>query len=170
MAEFFIGEVRVFPFNFAPRSWAMCNGQLLPIAQNQALFSLLGTQYGGDGRTTFALPDLRGRLAVNRGSGFVQGQSGGEESHTLLQSEMPQHVHAMTGRSVSANVSAPTNNSLPAVPSASVGAVYATGAPGGTLAPASVSNVGGSQPHSNVQPYLTLNFCIALAGIFPPRN
>src|ERR1700737_111449 len=124
MAEPFFSEIRLMSFNFAPKGWAECNGQLIPINQNQALFSLLGTTYGGDGRVNFGLPNFQGRTPIHQGLGFLEGQAGGEENHTLTTSEMP----------------------------------------------ASVSNVGGSQPHNNMQPYLVLNFCIALQGVFPSQN
>jgi microcystin-dependent protein len=143
----------------------LCNGQLLPINQNQALFSLLGTTYGGDGQTTFALPNLRGRVALHIGSGLIQGENLGEEAHTLTISEMPAHSHALQGTTNNANQPVPTGNLL-----ATVGNVYTTAQNLTTINPASVGNAGGSQPHTNMQPYLVLNFCIALQGIFPSRN
>lgn len=165
MTDQFIGEIRVLSFNFAPKGWALCNGQLLPINQNQALFSLLGTMYGGNGTTTFALPNLQGRVPVHIGSGFTQGQSGGEQAHTLALSELPAHSHLINASSNPADVSDPT------------GAFWADGSksnftanPNTTMDPASVVPVGGSQPHDNMSPYLTLNFCIALQGIFPSQN
>jgi microcystin-dependent protein len=166
----FLGEIKIVSFGFAPRSWALCNGQLLPINQNQALFSLLGTQYGGNGQTTFALPDLRGQTPIHVGAGFLIGNKGGEQAHTVTMSEMPTHVHVAQGNSATADLTDPTG-ALLASPVAAVGPIY-TPNPAGLVAmsPASVSNVGGSQAHINMQPYLTLNFCIALQGIFPSRN
>ena len=166
MSQPFMGEVKIISWNFAPQGWAFCNGQLLPINQNQALFSLLGTMYGGNGQTTFALPDLRGRVPVHVGSSFtVQGQRGGEASHTLTQSEMPQHLHMLQASTTNGD-SANANNTVLAA------ALNLYGAPVNltTLSPLSVTNVGGSQPHENRQPFLVLNFIIALSGIFPSRN
>jgi microcystin-dependent protein len=171
MSEPFYGEIRMFGFNFAPRGWAFCNGQILPIAQNTALFSLLGTMYGGNGQTTFALPDLRGRVPIHQGQGpglsnYTMGQVAGTETVTLTVNEMPQHIHQVAPPSStnSANASRPTNN-IPA------GGQFYTAPPGnGTMAPFPSGIAGGSQPHQNIQPYLTVNFCIALEGIFPSRN
>ncbi len=165
MSTPFLGEIKIFSFNFPPKGWAFCNGQLLPINQNQALFSLLGTTYGGDGQTNFALPNLQGRVPFHIGSGFTQGQSGGEENHTLILPELPAHTHSPVGSSNAANAVSPTGNVWASLNS---GAYSAT--PNTTLNPASVTNTGGSQPHSNMSPYLVLNFCIALQGIFPSRN
>ena len=167
MAEPFLGEIRIFTINFAPKGWAMCNGQFLPINQNQGLFSLLGTTYGGDGRTTFALPDLRGRVPIHMGNGFTQGQKGGEQNHTLTISEMPQHIHFLNATNNTATATAPSGSVVQsATPSNSFGS--ATNLV--PMSPAMVGNVGGSQPHVNMQPYLTLTFCIALQGIFPSSN
>ena len=166
MAEPFIGEIRVTSFNFAPRGWAMCNGQLLTIAQNQALFSLLGTFYGGDGRTTFALPDLRGRTPLHTGSGFSQGQTAGEEAHLLTSAEVPSHTHTQ-GSIAQATGANPANSVLAAKPRRGSN-VYNTGAIPVQLA--GQGSAGGNQSHNNMQPYLTLNFVIALQGIFPSRN
>ena len=162
MAEPFLAEIRLMSFQFAPKGWAPCNGQLLPINQNQALFSLLGTMYGGNGQTTFALPDLRGRAPMHVGSGFTQGQSLGQEFHTIIQSEMPAHNHF---------VSASSSNGDRADISilAGLSEAYAS-PPTTTLHPATVTNQGGSQPHENRQPFLVLNWIIALQGIFPSRN
>ena len=161
----FIAEIRMVAFDFAPRGWAFCNGQLLPINQNQALFSILGTTYGGNGQTTFALPDLRGRSPVHPGNQVILGQSAGEENHTLISSEMPAHTHPAKGDAADASVSSPTGN----VWAASTNNPFSS-APDTALNPASLSATGGSQPHPNQQPYLVVNFVIALAGIFPSRN
>jgi microcystin-dependent protein len=168
MGQPFLGEIKIMSFGFAPRNWAMCNGQFLPINQNQALFSLLGTMYGGNGQTTFALPDLRGQTPVHFGGSFPSlGQKGGQQAHTISISEMPQHLHFAQGTSNSSGNVATAGNALLA---ASNVTVY--GPPAGLVAldPSSVSNVGGSQAHQNMQPFLTLTFCIALIGIFPSRN
>ncbi len=161
----FLGEIRITAFNFAPKGWALCNGQLLPINQNQALFSLLGTTYGGDGQTTFALPDLRGRVPFHFGNGHTQGERGGEEAHTLINPEMPGHTHNPAGSSATANATSPGGNVWATLSSGG----YA-GNPNTTLNQASITNSGGSQPHNNMSPYLVLNFVIALQGIFPSRN
>jgi microcystin-dependent protein len=170
MAEPFLSEIRIFSFGYAPRSWALCNGQLLPINQNQALFSLLGTTYGGNGQTNFALPDLRGKTPIHFGAGFVLGQTGGEQAHTITQSEMPQHVHILNGSSAAADAAVPGGNLMGVVDNTTFGNAYA--APSNLVAmnPLTVGNVGGSQPHPNMQPYIALNICIALQGIFPSRN
>jgi microcystin-dependent protein len=151
-------------FVFAPKGWALCNGQLLPINQNQALFSLLGTTYGGDGESTFALPDLRGRTPIHMGSGHTLGERAGENAHTVSISELPTHTHAANASSSVGNNVVPTNNVL----ASSLNQSYrAPDQALTTLHPATIANVGGSQPHDNMQPYLTLSFCIALQGIFP---
>src|ERR1700722_13697770 len=165
MATPYLAEIRVFSFGFAPKGWALCNGQTLPINQNQALFSLLGTTYGGNGVTTFQLPNLQARMPVHVGSGYVQGQTAGESSHTLITSEMPAHNHSATGVSTNATVAAATN----ATWAASAKNPYATSA-NVALASGALSTLSGSPPHNNMPPYLTLNFCIALNGIFPSRN
>jgi microcystin-dependent protein len=168
----FIGEIRMFAFSFAPQGWALCNGQLLPIAQNQALFSLLGTAYGGDGTTTFALPDLRSRVPVHQGQGpglspYAEGQAGGTETVTLAAAEMPLHTHPVTASSSAATSDNPAGRTL----AHSASHTYHP-EPG----PPAVMNVnmlgeaGGSQPHDNIQPYLAVTFCIALSGIFPAQN
>ena len=162
MSEPFLSEIKLVSFNFAPKGWAQANGQLLPINQNQALFALLGTTYGGDGRVNFALPDLRGRVALSMGSGFSLGQKGGQATHTVTALEMPQHTHAMSGTTAGGDTAAPAGNLL-----AEFNNGYA--APGATtnLAPSSVTYTGGGQPHQNMMPFLTLCFVIALQGIFP---
>jgi len=165
----FLSEIKIISWNYSPKGWAFCNGQLLPINQNQALFSLLGTVYGGDGRVNFALPDLRGRTPIHMGAGFTQGQKAGEEAHTVIISEMPAHNHFMQATSLTANTSPPTpvGNILGATNPAQGYAAFTAPT---TLNPASVTNVGGSQAHTNLQPYLVLNFIIALQGAFPSQN
>ena len=167
MAEPFMSEIRIMSFGFAPKFWALCNGQLLPINQNQALFSLLGTTFGGNGQTNFALPNLQGRTPIHVGSGFTLGQQGGEQAHTLTLSEMPQHLHFAQGSSTDGDGPVAGGGLL-----ASSGATAAYGAATNltSLLPGSLANVGGSQAHLNMQPFLALNFCIALAGIFPSPN
>jgi microcystin-dependent protein len=160
-----MAELKLTAFNFAPKGWALCNGQTLPINQNQALFSLLGTTYGGNGQTTFALPDLRGRVPMHFGQGFLMGNVGGEEFHTLTQSELPAHVHFMSATSADANTPNPGNAIL-----ASSNNAFTSPANLTTLTPQSVTNTGGSQPHENRQPSLVLSWCIALQGVFPSRN
>lgn len=168
MAEPFLAEVRIMSFNFAPRGWAFCNGQLLPINQNQALFALLGTTFGGDGRVSFALPNLQGRTPIHRGDGFTLGQSGGAQSHTLNISELPTHTHIVSGTSLVQNSVAPGNLALLAETAPSE--FYGSPAQPAAMNAGMISNTGGSQPHINMQPFLTLNFCIALQGIFPSPN
>jgi microcystin-dependent protein len=170
MAEPFLSEIRIMSFNFAPRGWALCNGQLLPINQNQALFSLLGTTFGGDGRVNFALPDLRARTPIHVGSGHILGEKGGEQAHTLSISELPTHTHAAHGSSAAADAAVPTGNLLAAVDNTTFGNAYTGTSNLTAMAPAALSDVGGSQAHVNMQPYLTLSFCIALQGIFPSPN
>lgn len=167
MAEPFLSEIRIMSFVFAPKGWALCNGQLLPINQNQGLFSLLGTTFGGDGRVNFALPDLRGRTPIHVGSGHSLGERGGEQAHTLSIAELPEHVHVLNASSSDANNALPFANSAGNLLAKSPQQVYS--APQNLVAmnPGSVTNVGGSQAHLNMQPFLTLNFCIALQGIFP---
>ena len=203
MAEPFLAEIRIMSFNFAPRGWALCNGQLLPINQNQALFSLLGTTYGGNGQTNFALPDLRGRTPIHDGAGFTLGQRAGTQAHTVSMQEKPTHSHVLNADG-GGTALVPLNNRLgnagsdvyvpPSLTSPLPEAViddsevtltwhegvlqfYASAGGGGFAAaalvamnPAAVSSAGGSQAHNNMQPYLTLNFCIALQGIFPSQN
>lgn len=169
MAEPFLGEIRLMSFNFAPKGWALCNGQLLPINQNQALFSLLGTTFGGDGRVNFSLPDLRGRVPIHVGSAHTLGERGGEQAHTLSIAEIPTHTHVAQGVNVAATTTDPSGAFL-AVPPVGLGAGYAPPSNLAALNPAAVSNAGGSQAHLNMQPFLTLSFCIALQGIFPSPN
>lgn len=168
MSEPFLAEIRIVGFNFAPRGWAFCDGQILPINQNQSLYSLLGTTYGGDGRTSFALPDLRGRTPVHLGEGVTQGEKNGEETHTLSSAEMPAHSHVRQGTRDAATDS-----------KANGGLVFARAAQASyhdapntavNSRPGTVANVGGGQAHENMQPYLVVNFTIALRGLFPSRN
>lgn len=166
MAEPFLSEIRIFSFGIVPKGWALCNGQLLPINQNQALFALLGTTYGGNGETNFALPNLQGRIPIHMGAGFFLGQAGGEYAHTISNSEMPMHNHLVSASGAAASSDSPAGN-LWAV---SNSPAYAPLPPAVTLNAAVVSSVGGSQAHENMPPYLALNFCIALQGIFPSQN
>ncbi len=165
MSTPFLGQVSPFAFNFAPKGWTMCNGQLLSIQQNAALFSLLGTTYGGDGVQTFALPDLRGAIAVQSGSGYPLGATGGEAIHTLLISETPAHTHTV-GASTAAATELTAADNFPAVSTASA---YSAASPNTTLSPGT-STAGSSQPHGNMAPYLVINYCIALQGIFPSQG
>ena len=172
MAEPFLSEIRIFSFNFAPKGWATCNGQLLPINQNQALFALLGTTYGGNGQTNFALPNLQGRLPNHFGSSHILGEQGGVFATTVNIQQLPTHLHglnsnlAVVDANTNATQGAPAGNFW-----ANYGKVqWCTSAPNAVMNPQSVGNVGGSQPHTNIQPYLVLNFCIALQGIFPSQN
>jgi microcystin-dependent protein len=167
MAEPFLSEIRIFSFSFAPKGWALCNGQLLPINQNQALFSLLGTTYGGDGRVNFGLPNLQGNVPIHMGSGHTLGERGGQQAHTLSISEIPTHVHTSVASSATGT------QPVPAGAYFGVAAEQLYLAPDnnlGALNPATVANVGGSQAHLNMQPFLVLSFCIALQGIFPSQT
>jgi len=167
MSEPFLSEIKIMSFGFAPKGWALCNGQLMPINQNQALFSLLGTTYGGDGRVNFGLPNLQGNTPIHVGNGHTLGERGGEQAHTLSISEIPTHVHNAVATSTNGSVIIPTGNLLAG------GTPQFYHAPDGNLTPlnaGTLANTGGSQPHENMQPYLTLNFCIALQGIFPSQN
>jgi microcystin-dependent protein len=165
MAEPFLSEIRMMSFNFPPKGWALCNGNLLPINQNQALFSLLGTTYGGDGRVNFGLPNLQGRAPMHMGSGHTLGELGGEQAHTLSISEIPTHVHTANATNTNGATAVPTGAVLGAFANA-----YTQPAQLTSLLPASVSSVGGSQAHPNMQPFLTINFSIALQGIFPSQT
>lgn len=170
MSTPFLGEIIMISWDFAPKGWAFCNGQLLPINQNQALFSILGTQYGGDGRVNFALPDLRGRTAIGTGPSYpYPGEKAGEEFHTLNISELSQHAHGMMCSSNPGNQSTPVNNVF-AVESADKTMPYRAGNPDGNQPVNMITNVGGSQPHENRQPYAVVNFVIALQGIFPSQS
>lgn len=171
MTEPFLGQISIVGFNFAPRGWAQCNGQLISIAQNTALFALLGTTYGGNGQTTYALPDLRGRapMAFGDGAGLTSrslGEPSGQETVTLIGAQLPMHTHLLDANSARADRA----NAAGAALGAAADATYATTAPASTLAPNAVTQTGGSQPHNNMQPYLTLNIVIALEGFFPARN
>ena len=165
MAQPYIGEIRMFAGNFAPAGWMFCEGQLLPISENTTLFQLIGTTYGGDGESTFALPDLRGRLPIHQGNGFQLAETGGAEEITLAASQIPSHTHPLLAAGVSGNASTPQNNVL----AATDGTIspYISDSPFVNLAPQAIGGTGGSQPHTNLQPYLCVDFIISLFGIFP---
>ncbi len=165
MSEPFLSEIKVVAFNYAPPGWALCNGQFLPINQNQALFALLGTTYGGNGQTTFALPNLRGRVPIHMGNGHTLGEAAGSTSVTINIQQLPTHIHQAKALQANADSPLSAGNLL-----ASSNNLYAQPTNLTNLNPATVSNVGGSQPHNNMMPYLTLNFIIALQGIFPSQN
>lgn len=172
MAEPFVAEIRIFPFNFAPKGWAWCDGQLLPLSQNTALFSLLGTTYGGNGKSNFALPDLQGRAPMHPGQGpglslHDLGEMGGSETVTLLESEIPVHSHALMAQNAPADTNIPTAHTIARVTGATP---YLAGASLAPMASEALVPAGGDQPHNNMQPYLTFYFCIALQGVFPPRG
>jgi len=174
MADPFLAEIRIVGFDFAPRGWALCDGQLLPISQNTALFALIGTNYGGDGKSTFALPNLQGRAPMHQGQGpgltnRDLGEFGGEQSVTLINSEIPTHSHQASANDGSGNQTTPTNNVWSSLTGRTPPPLYSS-ASDTTMSPQAASVSGGSQPHNNMPPYLTLNFIIALAGIFPSRN
>lgn len=167
MAEPFLAEIRIFSFNFPPKGWALANGQFLPINQNQALFSLLGTTYGGNGQTTFALPNLRGRVPIHNGDGHTLGEAAGSSSVTINIQQLPQHLHMVNIGNTDSTADTPANNLI-----LGTSAIDLYRDPTNLVAmePTTVGSVGGSQPHNNMQPYLVLNFCIALQGIFPSQN
>ena len=167
MAQPYVGEIRMFAGNFAPAGWMFCEGQLLPISENETLFQLIGTTYGGDGQSTFALPDLRGRLPVHQGNGFILAETGGAEEITLTVSQIPTHSHALLATSDAASATAPAASETLARALASTITPYGTDAPSVNLSPQMVGSVGGSQPHSNFQPYLCIDYIISLFGIFP---
>jgi len=176
MSEPFVAEIRIFAFNFPPRGWALCNGQLLPISQNTALFSLLGTTYGGNGISTFGLPDLEGSAPLMPGQGpglslYDLGQTGGETAVTLLESEMPVHTHTVRANSGAGTQSSPSNADWASAKILRQGInLYTQSAPNTTMNPQAFATAGASTPHNNMPPYLVLNFCIALQGVFPPRS
>ncbi len=180
MSDQFVAEIRIFSFNFPPTGWAFCDGQLLPISQNTALFSLLGTYYGGNGKSNFALPNMQGKAPMQAGQGQglterFQGEEGGSESVTLIQSEMPAHTHQFQASSAVGTTADPTNN-VPGKPvwasgnQFGAGIAYTSSAPDQQMHPQALNITGGGLPHNNLQPYLALNFCIAMQGIFPPRS
>lgn len=166
MAQPYVGEIRMFAGNFAPAGWMFCEGQLLPISENETLFNLIGTTYGGDGQSTFALPDLRGRIPIHQGNSFILAETGGAEEITLTVQQIPAHSHALLGSINTATTSSPASAVLSASPDVNT-LPYGTDNPAGPLNAQSVSSVGGSQPHTNFQPYLCVNFIISLFGIFP---
>ena len=164
MAQPYVGEIRMFAGNFAPLGWMLCNGQLLPISENETLFQLIGTTYGGDGETTFALPNLQSRIPIHQGNGFILAETGGAEDITLTVSQIPAHSHPLVASAETASSLNPQNNVISAPLTATP---YFASTPGTALSPLAVSLVGGSQPHSNLQPYLCVNFIISFLGIFP---
>ena len=167
MAQPYVGEIRMFAGNFAPAGWMFCEGQLLPISENETLFQLIGTTYGGDGQSTFALPDLRGRLPLHQGNGFILAETGGAEEITLTVNQIPAHSHPLLGAAAVANDPNPTNN---VVGESSSISMYQSGNPVAPMAAASIGQTGGSQPHTNFQPYLCIDFIISLFGIFPSQT
>jgi microcystin-dependent protein len=182
MAQPFVGQIALFPYTFAPKGWAFCAGQLLPISQNTALFSLLGTMYGGDGKSNFALPDLQGRVPIGVGQGpglssYIQGEEAGTETVSLLSTEIPSHNHSLVATTDVGTTATGAGNQLAAAQAGSAhtgltkGNIYSTAAPNDNLAPGSAISIAGSSlPHNNLQPYLVLQYCVALQGIFPARN
>lgn len=170
MAQPYVGEIRMFAGNFAPAGWMFCEGQLLPISENETLFQLIGTTYGGDGESTFALPDLRGRLPMHFGQGFILAETGGAEEITLTVQQIPAHSHAMLGTTNAASATAPSNSETFARGFAATITPYGTDNPSTTMSPQMIGSVGGSQPHTNFQPYLCVDFIISLFGIFPSQT
>jgi microcystin-dependent protein len=169
MAQPYVGEIRIFAGNFAPAGWMFCEGQLLPISENETLFNLIGTTYGGDGQSTFGLPDLRGRLPIHQGNGFTLAETGGAEQVTISINTMPSHTHPLVGSNDTATGNAPSNNVLAATTGATILA-YGNLNPISPIASQSISSVGGSQPHDNFQPYLCLDFIISMFGVFPSQT
>ncbi len=169
MSTPFLGEIKLISWNFPPKGWAFCNGQLLAISQNQALFAILGTTYGGDGRVNFALPNLQGRVAIHMGAGHVLGEQGGEQTHTLLANELPTHTHTLMASGATASSASPAGN-VQADTRGSDAIEQYQAHPDTAMSPAAVTPTGGGQPHENTQPYLTFNFVIALQGIFPTQS
>lgn len=167
MAQPYVGEIRIFAGNFAPAGWMFCEGQLLPISENETLFNLIGTTYGGDGQSTFALPDLRGRLALHQGNGYILAETGGAEEVALTINQIPAHSHPMLGSSGNGSQSNPKNNVLA---SSTLVKLYSGEAADTAMAATAISSIGGNQPHTNFQPYLCLNYIISLFGIFPSQN
>jgi microcystin-dependent protein len=175
MADPFVAEIRIFPFNFAPKGWAFCDGQILPLAQNTALFSLLGTTYGGDGKSNFALPNMQGNVPMHPGQGpglslHDLGETGGSETVTLLDSELPSHAHGVKAVATPGTSASPANATWGVAHAARGQALYASAAGASGTMPGAFMDTGSQQPHNNMQPYLTLNFCIALQGVYPPRT
>ena len=171
----FVAEIRIFPFNFAPKGWAFCDGQILPLSQNTALFSLLGTTYGGDGKSNFALPNMQGNAPMHPGQGpglslHDLGETGGSDTVSLLESEIPSHSHSLMASAVVSSKPSPVGNAFARVGSGATPYVAPAGAPLVAFADQALAPAGGDQPHNNMQPYLTLNFCIALQGVYPPRT
>jgi microcystin-dependent protein len=175
MSEPFVGQIQIFAFNFAPKGWALCNGSILAISQNTALFSLLGTTYGGNGTSTFALPNLQASVPIHFGQGaglstYVEGQTGGEANHTLLSTEMPQHSHTVPAAVTAGRISTPSSATVLGSVTRGAPDVYTASVPATDMATASISSSGSGGSHNNMMPYLVLNYCIALTGIFPARN
>jgi microcystin-dependent protein len=167
MAQPYVGEIRMFAGNFAPAGWMFCEGQLLPISENDTLFNLIGTTYGGDGQSTFALPDLRGRIPIHQGNGFILAETGGAEEITLTTQQIPAHTHPLLGASSIGNSANPEGEVLA---ESSVASMYQAGAPATPMAAQAISSTGGSQPHTNFQPYLCVDYIISLFGIFPSQT
>jgi microcystin-dependent protein len=175
MSNPFLAEIRIFPLNFAPQGWALCNGQILPISQNAALFSLLGTTYGGNGTSTFGLPNLQGNVPIQPGQGpglsqYVLGEMGGSPTVVLLHAEIPAHSHSLNVKETPPPATDPSPSSSEIFARSNGGAAYAAASNLGAMSPSTIAPTGGNQPHNNMMPYLALNFCIALQGIFPPRS